>query len=217
MSITKELAAWCFEKKCQKTAEALNKRGFMAIYTPTREEAIAYILDAAKDANTIGFGGSMSIADLGIFSSLSTKNKELFNHNLPNLSPEEKLTIMKKALLSDLYLTGINAITTDGLIINIDATGNRIAAMTFGPGKVIAVAGRNKIVEGDLSEAIKRVKSFASPPNARRLSFKTPCAETGFCSDCSSPQRICRVISIMERAPRLTEFHVILINEELGF
>lgn len=217
MSLSTELNSWAFEKKCKKTVEALNKNGFKATYAANREEVIEYILTEAKEAKTVGFGGSMTVSELDICSILSAHGKLIYNHNLPNLSMEDKISNMKNAILSDLYISGLNAVTTSGIIVNIDATGNRIAAMTFGPKKVITVAGKNKIVEGDISDAIKRIKSFASPPNAKRLNFKTPCAETGFCSDCDSPERICRAITILERRPRLTEFHVIIMNEEAGF
>ncbi|GAB4436754.1 MAG: lactate utilization protein [bacterium] len=217
MSLTTELSSWLFEKKCNKTVEALIKNGFKAVYAQNKNTAIDYILAQATEAKTVGFGGSMTVTDLNISNILSEQGKTIYNHNQTNLTLDEKINIMKNAIFSDLYLTGINAVTTTGVLVNIDATGNRVAAMTFGPKKVIALAGRNKIVEGDLSDAIRRIKDFASPPNAKRLSFKTPCAETGFCSDCHSPDRICRVISVLERCPRLTEFHVIIINEDLGF
>ncbi len=217
MSLTYELNQWKYEKKCLSTVEKLKENGFTAFYFPEKSHAVSYILENAKDACSIGVGGSMTIADLGVVNLLTDMGKTLFNHNQPGLTPEQKLDIMKNAMLSDVYLCSANAITTDGFIVNIDATGNRVAAMIFGPKKVILVVGRNKIVEGNIDEAVKRIKNWASPPNARRLNFKTPCKDTGFCSDCKSPDRICRVISIMERKPRLTDFHVLIVNEELGF
>lgn len=159
----------------------------------------------------------MTVAQLGLQDIFTGLGKEVYNHNLPGLTPAEKIEIMKKAILTDIYFCGANAITISGEIINIDATGNRVGTMLFGPKKVIVIAGRNKIIEGDINTAIKRIKDWASPPNARRLNFKTPCADSGFCSDCNSPDRICRIITIIERKPRLTDFEVILINEDLGF
>jgi hypothetical protein len=100
--------------------------------------------------------------------------------------------------------------------VNIDATGNRAASMFFGPQKVIVVAGRNKLVDGDINDAVRRIKGCSAPPNARRLKFKTPCAETGFCCDCNSPERICRVTTIIDRRPRQTDLRVLVVNEDMG-
>jgi hypothetical protein len=108
-------------------------------------------------------------------------------------------------------------LTLNGELVNIDATGNRVAAMFFGPRKVIVVAGRNKLVDGSPHDAIDRVKNWATPPNSKRLNFKTPCSATGFCSDCSSPDRLCRVTSIIDRKPRFTDIHVLVVNADLGF
>jgi hypothetical protein len=123
---------------------------------------------------------------------------------------------MRRQLTCDLFLTGTNALTMDGCLVNIDATGNRAAAMFFGPDKVIVVAGRNKIVNGDIDDAVRRIKGCASPPNTRRLNFKTPCASTGLCSDCSSPDRICRITTIIDRKPRQTDLRVLVVNEDMG-
>lgn len=217
MGLTEELNFWKYEQKCLKTIEALKKNAFSAQYFSNRNDAVTYIKTQASYAQTIGIGGSMTIAQLGLQDIFIGLGKEVYNHNLPGLTPSEKIEIMRKAILTDIYFSSANAITINGEIINIDATGNRVGSMLFGPKKVIIVAGRNKIVEGDVSSAIKRIKDWASPPNAKRLNFKTPCAETGFCSDCNSPDRICRIITIIERKPRLTDFEVILINDDLGF
>jgi hypothetical protein len=113
-------------------------------------------------------------------------------------------------------LTGTNAVTLDGILVNIDGNGNRVGAMIFGPKKVIIVVGRNKIVDGSAEDAIARIKEWASPPNAMRLSKQTPCAVTGICSDCDSPQRICRITTILDRKPTLTDIHVLVVNEDMG-
>jgi len=137
-------------------------------------------------------------------------------HVRQDLSPEERIAVMRRQLTCDLFLTGCNAVTLSGCLVNIDATGNRVASMSFGPKKVIVVAGRNKLVDGDVAAAVKRVKERTSPPNARRLGFNTPCATSGFCSDCNSPDRICRITTIIERKPRLTDLRVLVVNEDLG-
>lgn len=213
---TLELVNWTAEKKCQAVVQALAKRGFTAMYCATGQDAATYILKQAEAATSIGFGGSLSVADFKLTHLLADQGKEILNHGFPDLSPSDKLNIMRRQLTCDLFLTGTNAVTLDGRMVNIDGNGNRVAAMIFGPAKVIVVIGRNKIVEGDADDAIARIKEKASPPNAMRLNKQTPCAVTGICSDCDSPQRICRITTILDRKPSLTDIHVLVVNEETG-
>ena len=217
MSLTDELVLWTHEQKCLKAVESLAKNGFGALYCATPQEAFDCIVREAADATTIGFGGSMTIVGLGIEARLREQGKEILNHANPALSRDEKLEIMRRQLTCDLFLSGTNALTLSGELVNIDATGNRVAAMFFGPRKVIVVAGRNKLVDGTVQDAIQRVKNWATPPNAKRLNFKTPCASTGFCSDCNSPDRLCRVTTIIDRKPRFTDLQVLVVNADLGF
>ncbi|HEY3307497.1 MAG TPA: lactate utilization protein [Desulfuromonadaceae bacterium] len=217
MGLTEELVCWTHEQKCQKAVESLGGNGFTALYCATPEEACNYIISEAKDADSIGFGGSISIAGLGVESYLQNQGKDILNHSSTGLSREQRVEIMRRQLTCDLFLSGCNALTLSGELVNIDATGNRAAAMFFGPRKVIVVAGRNKLVDGSPQDAIERVKGCASPPNAKRLSFNTPCAQTGFCSNCNSPDRICRVTTIIDRKPRMTDLRVLVVNADLGF
>lgn len=213
---TIDLVNWTGEKKCCSVTDALCKRGFTAIYCANEEEASAYILEQAEGATNVGFGGSLSVADLKLTSTLAEQGKEILNHGFPELSPEQKLEIMRRQLTCDLFLTGTNAVTSDGILVNIDGNGNRVASMMFGPRKVIVVVGRNKIVEGSVEDAIRRIKEKASPPNAMRLSKQTPCARTGLCVNCDSPQRICRMTTILDRKPSLTDIHVLVVNADMG-
>jgi hypothetical protein len=217
MTQTDELVLWSHEQKCLKAVDALVKNGFGAAYCATPQGAFDYIVREAADASTVGFGGSMSIVSLEIEARLREQGKEILNHANPALSRDERLDIMRRQLTCDLFLSGTNALTLSGELVNIDATGNRVAAMFFGPRKVIVVAGRNKLVDGTSREAIVRVKNWATPPNSRRLKFKTPCASTGFCSDCNSPDRLCRVTTIIDRKPRFTDIRVLVVNADLGF
>ena len=216
MSMTEELTNWSWEQKCQKAVEALGTNGFTAVYCRTPDDARNYILEAATDAVTIGFGGSMTIADLTVQQTLADQGKEILNHSSSALSRDQKMEIMRRQLTCDLFLSGSNALTISGELINIDATGNRVAAMFFGPRRVIVVVGRNKLVDGTPQEAIQRVKQWATPPNAKRLNFNTPCAKTGFCSNCNSPDRLCRVTTIIDRKPRFTDLRVLVVNADLG-
>jgi len=217
MGMTEDLVNWTHEQKCRRAVASLDRNGFTAHYCPTPQAAAEYIIAGAADSASVGFGGSMSIVSLGVEQVLREQGKEILNHSAPGLSRDERLVIMRSQLTCDLFLSGCNALTLNGELVNIDATGNRVGAMIFGPRRVIVVAGRNKLVDGTSQDAIERVKSWATPPNSKRLNFKTPCSATGFCSDCNSPDRLCRVTTIIDRKPRLTDFHVLVVNAELGF
>jgi hypothetical protein len=217
MGMTEDLNNWTHEQKCRKAVASLERNGFTALYCPTPQAAAEYIIAGAADAITIGFGGSMSIVSLGVEQLLREQGKEILNHSTPGLSTDEKFVILRRQLTCDLFLSGCNALTLNGELVNIDATGNRVGAMLFGPHKVIVVTGRNKLVDGTPKDAIDRVKAWATPPNSKRLNFKTPCSATGFCSDCNSPDRLCRVTTIIDRKPRFTDLHVLVVNADMGF
>lgn len=217
MGMTEDLIRWTHEQKCRKAVASLDRNGFTALYCDTQKSAAEYIIAGAADSVTIGFGGSMSVVSLGVEQLLREQGKEILNHGNPALSRDERLEIMRHQLTCDLFLSGCNALTLNGELVNIDATGNRVGAMLFGPRRVIVVVGRNKLIDGTPQDAIKRVKAWATPPNSKRLNFKTPCASTGFCSDCNSPDRLCRVTTIIDRKPRFTDLHVLVVNEDMGF
>jgi hypothetical protein len=189
---------------------------FEAIYVPTKEEAVRELWKRFIPKQKIGVGGSVTIRGLGVLEKLEAQGYTIHDHWKPGLSRENGLEIRKIQMTSDLFLTSANAITLGGELVNIDGIGNRVNSMTFGPGKVILVAGYNKIVE-DVQEGIKRIKNVASPLNARRLNIDVPCAKVGKCVDCNSPNRICRVLVIHERKPSWTDILIILVGEELGF
>lgn len=216
MTLTDELMTWHHEQRCEKAVEALGRNGFTAVYCHTAQQARDYILSHGGDALSIGFGGSRTIVDLGVQDVFQQQGRETLNHGAPGITPAEKMEIMRRQLTCDLFLTSSNAVTLSGWLVNIDGNGNRVAALTFGPKKTIVVAGRNKLVDGDLAAAIHRVKNVAAPPNAKRLGCNTPCAKTGFCADCNSPERICRIIHVMERKPRVADLHVVIVNEDMG-
>ena len=185
----------------EKTVEALRRRGYEAVAVETREEAKAVVLKEAESAASVGWGGSETIKEIGARAALESSGKEIRDHQ----------THM------DLFLLSANAMTEDGVIVNIDGTGNRIAASIYGPKRVVYVVGRNKIVPGGILEAIVRAKKYACPPNCRRLSKKTPCATLGTCADCDSPDRICKVTAVFDRCPTHTSTLVVVVNEDLGY
>ncbi|ADR19578.1 lactate utilization protein [Calditerrivibrio nitroreducens] len=212
-----EIKKWHNTTLAEKTIDSLLKNGFRASYYENSNTALTYIDTIISEHDVIGIGGSMTIIkDLKLLEREVMKNKIILNHNLPDITPEEKHEIRKKQQTSDLFITSSNAITEDGKLVNIDGVGNRVNAMLFGPKKTIIVAGINKIVK-NVDDGINRIKRIASPMNARRLGVNTPCATIGYCTDCNSPQRICRVISIIEKRPIPSNIEIILIGENLGF
>ncbi|HAD04514.1 MAG: lactate utilization protein C [Desulfuromonadales bacterium GWC2_61_20] len=207
---------WHNHTLLEQTATSLTKNGFGVTLLETRAEALAFLLQQAAAAESIGFGGSMTLAELGLIEALAASGKRLLVHGQAGLSPVERRQVMQEQLDCDLFITSSNAVTLKGHLVNIDATGNRVCAMAFGPREVLVVVGVNKVTS-DIESALRRIKERVAPANARRLGFATPCAETGRCSDCQSPQRICRITTIIERAPRASHLHICLVNEHLGY
>ena len=185
----------------EKTVEALRRRGYEAVAVASKDEAKALVLKEAESAASVGWGGSETIKEIGARAVLEVSGKEIRDHQTQ----------------MDLFLLSANAMTEDGIIVNIDGTGNRVAASIYGPKRVVYVVGRNKIVPGGVLEAIVRAKKFACPPNCRRLAKKTPCAEIGTCADCDSPDRICKVTAVFDRCPTHTSTLVAIVDEDLGY
>jgi len=207
---------WWIEERCKKTVEKLKAHEFDAVYVKTKEEAVQEILEWVKPNTKVGAGGSVTIRELGILDRLRAMGNVVYDHWVPGLSGEQSLEIRKAQMSSDLFLSSSNAVTLNGELVNIDGVGNRVNAISFGPKKVVLVVGCNKIA-GSLDEAMKRVRNEATPPNAKRLNLDVPCAKLGWCVDCNSPQRACRIVVIHERKPMWTDVLVILVGEELGY
>ncbi len=213
MDSTKE---WWIEEKSRKTIEKLVAHDFRAIFVKTKEEGIQEIWKQITPGQKIGVGGSVTVRGLGILEKLEREGYTIYDHWKAGLSKEKSFEIRKSQTTSDLFLSSVNAITVNGELVNIDGIGNRVNAINFGPGKVVLVAGYNKIVD-DIQDGIKRAKNVAAPLNAKRLNIDVPCAKLGRCVDCNSPNRICRVLVIHERKPALTDILIVLVGEELGF
>jgi L-lactate utilization protein LutB len=199
------------KRKIEYVIKNLEKRNMNGYYCENAEEANQKILSLIKDGELVSWGGSATLDAIGI--------KAL----LPNVfdatkaPPEKAYDEKKKTLMSDVYLTSTNAITMDGELVNIDGTGNRVAAMCFGPNKVIVVAGVNKIAENE-EAALARIRTEACPPNCVRLGRTTPCAITGKCGQCLTPgQTICSYTVTTRFSSINDRIHVILVNESLGF
>lgn len=188
-------------EKLESVAAALRKRNWEVTVVSTAAEARDLVLKEAASARSVGWGGSETLKECGIRDALSNGQWQVLDH----------------ALIMDLFLLSANALTADGRIVNIDGTGNRIAASITGPKRTVYIIGRNKIVEGGLDEAIARIKSVACPKNARRLGRQTPCALTGQCADCQSPERMCKVTAFFDYMPKGCNGRVILVDQDLGY
>ncbi|MGC8603149.1 MAG: lactate utilization protein [Desulfomonilaceae bacterium] len=198
------------------TQTALEKNGFKAILVSSKEEAANKIMEIAEDCSTVGIAGTHTVRAIEVLPKLEKAGKVLFDHwKLKPGSPEE-LECRKKQSSVDLFLVSANAVTMNGEIVNRDGCGNRINAMTFGPRKVVIVIGKNKITS-DLESAFSRIEEIAGPIRAMSLNRKTPCVKTGYCMDCDSAERICRITSIMHKRPLMTDITVIMIPEDLGY
>ena len=199
--------------------EQLKKNNFEAVIVQSAKEAAQFVMEKLlpeSKAQSVSFGGSMTLNSTGLLDSLAgVKGLALISPNAPGISNEEKIEVRRQGLLVDLYLTGTNAVTEDGFLVNLDMIGNRVGALTFGPKKVVVIVGRNKIVP-DLEMAMYRIKDYAAPANAMRLNCKTPCVKTSECADCNSPGRICNTWTITEKSFPKGRVTVILINDELG-
>lgn len=208
-------------KAVNETLEALKRKRFEAVYVENRKEALHSILQRVPSHVTVGAGDSLTLKQIGVFEELKRRGFTLFWPFDENVAKEERRNVAKKALLADVFLSGSNALTTDGKIVNVDASGNRVAGMIFGPKKVIIVAGVNKIVK-NVEEALERIRKVAAPLNARRIREERdwellPCAETGECMDCNAKNRICNVTTIIEGKPRTIDLTIIVVGEKLGF
>jgi L-lactate utilization protein LutB len=206
-------------KRFEDLKEILEANNFKVYLTGDRAEAKKTVLKEIlpkTGAKTISWGGSMTFMDTGLYQVLKDHPKlevlDTFNKNLPR---EESMELRRKALLCDLFITGTNAVTEDGQLVNLDMIGNRIGGITFGPKHVLILIGRNKIV-ADLDEAMDRIKNYVSPTNAMRLGMKTPCVETSFCEECRSPSRICNTWTITEKSFPKGRVKIVLINEDMG-
>lgn len=194
-------------KEISQTLESLKKNNFTVHFFETSEDARGELLDELKNAKSISRGGSVTVDKLGIIEMIKERGYPFQDY----VTPEER----RASVGAEYYVTGTNAITMDGKLVNIDGCGNRVAAMSYGPSKVFIVCGVNKIV-ANVEEGLRRIERVAAPKNVKRLEKNTPCAKTNTCEDCDSPERICRNTLIVTK-PFKDRITIYLINEELGF
>ncbi len=207
---------WLERKRIDRCLKNLKRNGFDAHMATSAQVACRQVLALISEDETFGIGGSETVRAIGVVEELRVMGKTLYDHWMSGLSAEEIHALRLKQGRSDCFLCSANAISEEGEIVNVDGIGNRVAAMVFGPRKVVLVAGVNKITP-DLPTALQRVREVAAPMRAKSLGMETPCAESGRCADCRAPQRICRVTTILHRPPMLTDITVVLVAQALGF
>lgn len=205
-----------YEKRGHALVKNLKARHFDAYYCENREAALAQALALIPDGASVGWGGSVSCQEIGLIDAVRSDRYRAIDRDKCSTQEEREQT-MRQALFADVFLTSANAMSLDGQMVNIDGTGNRVAAIIYGPGTVLVVVGMNK-VEDTLEEALRRARTVASPMNCQRfVGKKTPCATTGICADCKSEDCICNQIVITRHCRPVGRIKFIIVGEDLGF
>ena len=207
------------EERNQRLAQTLirnlHRRHIEAFYCPTGAEAVQKVSELIPDGSSVTWGGTMTVRDLAIPDLLRSRGTlEVLDRDMVE-TPDEKQAMYLRAFSTDVYLTSANAISEDGVIVNIDGNGNRVAAITWGPKKVIFVVGLNKVAQ-TVEAALSRARGTASPVNAARFDIKTPCQQDGVCHNSNSPESICNYVHFLRNSPRGRHV-VVLVGESLGY
>ena len=200
------------EKLAQKVIKGLNSRNMTGYYASSAEEAKKIALDMIPEGSTVTMGGGMSVHEIGLVDALKNGNYNFLDRD----QAEDKRAAMLAAYDADFFLSSCNAITEDGILINIDGNANRVSAIAQGPKKVLFIVGMNKVCS-DVDGAMKRARNVAAPINAQRFGLDTPCAKTGSCFNCKSPDTICCQFLVTRFSRHADRIHVILVNDSLGF
>ena len=193
--------------------KGLKSRNMTGWYAASREEALAKALELIPEGSSVTMGGAMSAHEIGLVQALKDGNYRFIDRD----AYEDKRAAMLAAYNADVFLSSVNAMTSDGILVNIDGNANRVSAIAQGPRKVIFIVGMNKVCGADLDSAMKRARNVAAPVNAQRFGLSTPCTKTGTCMDCKSPDTICCQFLITRYSRHADRIHVILVNDSLGF
>lgn len=199
------------EKLAQKVIKGLESRNMTGYYAADREEALKKALELIPEGSTVTMGGAMSAVEIGLVYALMNGNYDFLDRN--RMEPREALL---KGYDADVFLTSANAMTEDGVMVNIDGNANRVSYIANGPKKIVAIVGMNKVCD-DIDGAMKRARNVAAPTNAQRFEINTPCKKTGSCANCKSPDTICCQFLITRYSRHAGRIHVILVNDSLGF
>ena len=200
------------ELLAQTVIKGLKSRNMSGYYASSREEALRIALELIPEGSSVTMGGAMSAHEIGLVDALKNGNYQFIDRD----AYEDKRAAMLAAYDADVFLSSANAITSDGVMVNIDGNSNRVSAIAQGPKKVVFIVGMNKVC-GDIDGAVKRARNVAAPTNAQRFGLSTPCSKTGACMNCKSPDTICCQILITRYSRHTDRIHVILVNDSLGF
>ena len=204
-----------FHKRGNRLVENLKKRNFDAYYCDTAEEALLKVLEQIPIGSSVGWGGAKSADEIGLLNAIRHGEYKAIDRDICT-TPEEREQTDRAALFADCYICGANAMSLDGEMVSIDGNGNRVAAIVYGPKKVIVIVGMNKVCDS-LDGAIERARTVAAPINMQRFMKATPCTTTGCCADCKSPESICNQILITRNCRPAKRICYIVVGEELGF
>ena len=204
----------CYEKRAQVLVKNLQSRHFDAWYCDSKEDALKKALELIPTDATIGWGGAMSAQQIGLMEAVKSGGYNVYDRD-SCATMEDRVKMMKKCLTAEIFLTGANAISLDGQMVNIDGNGNRVAAIVYGPDTILAIAGMNKVVD-TLEDALRRARTIAAPMNQQRFPNQTPCQITGSCADCKSPECSCNQILITRHCRPAGRIKFIIVGEELG-
>ena len=193
--------------------KGLKSRNMTGWYAASREEALAKALELIPEGSSVTMGGAMSAHEIGLVQALKDGNYRFIDRD----AYEDKRAAMLAAYDADVFLSSVNAMTSDGILINIDGNANRVSAIAQGPRRVIFIVGMNKVCGADVDGALKRARNVAAPTNAQRFGLSTPCTKTGTCMNCKSPDTICCQFLITRYSRHADRIHVILVNDSLGF
>ena len=203
------------ERLAERMIKNLKRRNMEAFYCTTAEEAVKKVSELIEDGSSVTWGGSMTIRDMGLPKALKERGTLKVMDRDEVTDREEVVKIYEKAFTADVYLSSANAISEDGVIVNIDGNGNRVAAITWGPKKVIFIICMNKVAQ-TVEAALARARSTAAPINSARFDIKTPCQTDGVCHNCNSPESICNYVHFLRNSPR-GKHVVVLVGESLGY
>jgi hypothetical protein len=198
------------------TLDNLKRNNIQGYFLESNEELFPLLDKLILQGSTIGSGDSVTLEQLGVFDFIRNGNYIFYDKHVENLTSIEKKEIYIKNFSADSFITGCNAITADGKLVNIDGNGSRVAPMIYGPSQVIVIVGKNKIVQ-NINEAIERVRQIAAPLDAKRLDKETPCTKLDRCIDCKHPQRICNSFVVIARQFDRERIKVIIMNEDMGY
>ena len=204
-----------YEKRAQVLVKNLKRRHFEAYYCPDSASALAKALELIPEGASVGWGGALSAQQIGLIDAVKSGNFAAIDRDAAT-TPEERTQALKRCLTADVFLCGANALSLDGQMVNIDGTGNRVAAIAYGPDTILVIAGMNKVCD-TLDDAVTRARTVAAPMNKQRFPFKTPCEVTGACADCKSEESICNQILITRNCRPAGRIKFVLVGEELGF